>query len=194
MNFIEIGTCDRKTIMDSEYFDSNSWGLVFEPVAHLLDKLFKHPNVQYVNAAVTADYTGQRPFYLINDPIKKNIPVWVEECGSLHQHPTLKHFNFESFVEEVQVDCIDLDTVYSMITKPIHVLKVDTEGCDFEILNNWDFVKFKPLQLQYESKLMTATEISSLEEKLISFGYTVFQGNKKDFNGIAYNTYAVIDL
>ena len=196
MNWVEIGSCDYDTILDSPYYSENGWGVIVEPVTEYIRKLKQLPNVQYINAAVTSDTAGVADFHIIKNPTAHNIPDWVRSCGTIKpQHATLKHFGYDVHSETISVNCISLQQLYSYFPNNIiHLLKVDTEGCDYEILYNWDYINYKPLQIQYESKLMTPQQDVELRKKLRSIGYTVTYGDKVDYSGVPYNSYAVLDL
>lgn len=196
MNWIEIGSCDYDTILDSPYYSENGWGIIVEPVTDYIKKLRVMHNVSYINAAVTSELRGKHDFYHISQPHKHNIPPWTRTCGSLKSnHATLKYFGYDAFAEVTSVNCIDLAQLYTYFpSKQIHLLKVDTEGCDYEILYNWDYNTYKPMQIQYESKLMTVEQDVELRKKLHDHGYNVTYGNKVDYAGVPYNSYAVQDL
>ena len=167
MNWVEIGSCDYDTILDSPYYSENGWGVIVEPVTEYIRKLKQLPNVQYINAAVTSDTAGVADFHIIKNPTAHNIPDWVRSCGTIKpQHATLKHFGYDVHSETISVNCISLQQLYN----------------------------YKPLQIQYESKLMTPQQDVELREKLRSHGYTVTYGDKVDYSGVPYNSYAVLDL
>jgi len=192
VNFIEIGSCDYDTLLHNPYFCLQSWGIIVEPIKKYFDNLPQYPNVTYLNSAVTASNDGYQDFYA---PIDEPDPAWVKSVGSLREnHPTLEYLGIRNQIVKTQVSVISLDTLYKHIPEnKIHFLKIDTEGSDFEILSNWDFHQFKPMQIQFESKLMLSEELSSLILHLENLDYSVVPGNKKDYNSTPYNHIAILE-
>lgn len=178
MNFIEIGSNEYDTMLHSKFFSVHAWGIIVEPLNRFLNNLPVYDNVTYLNCAVTANYDGRADFYA---PIDHPTPEWVKSVGSLHaDHPTLKNLSITDQIVKTQVDAISLLTLYNQIPdNNIHFLKLDTEGNDFDLLYNWDFDRFTPLHIQFESKLMSSIELEKLIKLLETHGYSVVEGQKK---------------
>lgn len=193
MNFIEIGSNDYDTMIHSNFFSKNSWGIVIEPLSKFLDNLEKVDNVQYLNYAVTPEHDGYAKFYA---PIDDPDPWWIKSTGSLQpDHPTIKELGISGQTVETTVQTMSLDSLYKLIPSDcIHCLKIDTEGSDFDLLMAWNFAKFKPLHIQFESKLMSKIELQALTNHLIDNDYSVVKGNKKDYNQNPYNHIAILEL
>jgi FkbM family methyltransferase len=193
MNFIEIGSNDYDTILHSDFFSASSWGIIVEPLSEFFNNLPKYQNVQYLNCAVTADYDGTIDFFA---PISNPSPEWVKSVGSIHaDHPTLKELDIKNQIRKTQVKAISLSTLYNHIPKsPIHFLKVDTEGNDFSLLNNWRFDLFRPLHIQFESKLMKSTVLNQLLDTLKTNGYSIAAGQHQDYKQRPYNHIAVLEI
>ena len=193
MNFIEIGSNDYDTFLTSQYFTKNSWGIIAEPVRRYFDNLPKKENVVYLNRALTSHHNGEMKFY---QPIENPSPEWVKSIGSLHpNHPTLQELGIKDQTVESIVETISLKTLYDIIPEnKIHFLKLDTEGNDFDILVNWDFVRFQPMHIQFESKLMSADQLSTICEILGKNKYIVSEGGKKDYNQRPYNHVAMLEV
>ena len=193
MNFIEIGSCDYDTILHSKYFTDDGWGVIVEPVLKYFKNLPRYQNVIYLNCAVTANQDEILDFYA---PVEHPSPHWVKSVGSLHpNHPTLDYLGITEQTTKIQVNAISLETLYNHIPEnKIHILKLDTEGTDFEILSHWDFEKFQPKQIQFETKLMSNKQLIDIKHRLQLFGYCVCAGVKKDYNQVPYNHIAVLEL
>jgi|AntAceMinimDraft_13_1070369.scaffolds.fasta_scaffold21430_4 hypothetical protein len=193
MNFIEIGSNDYDTLLSSKYFSKTSWGIIVEPVKKYFDNLPIIENVQYLNYAITANKDGIQKFY---EPIDHPNPEWVKSIGSLKcDHPTLKELNISKQTVETTVNAMSLQNFYNFIPEDnIHFLKIDAEGTDFELLENWDFIKFKPMHIQFESKLMSTEELNIIIEKLKKENYIVTKAIKKDYAGRAYNHIAQLEF
>lgn len=193
MNFIEIGSNDYDTILHSQFFSPKSWGIVIEPIKKYIDNLPKYSNVQYLDYALTAKQDGISTFYA---PISNASPWWIKSVGSLDPtHKTLSQLNISDQRTKTLVKVMSLTTLYNLIPDPcIHFLKIDTEGKDFEILTGWDFNRYKPLNIQFESKLMDASQLKIVLKQLSAHGYAVVPGIKKDYNQVFYNHLAILEL
>lgn len=174
---IEIGTCDFNT--ESGKKD----GIFIEPVKYYFDKL---PNCKKENVAIS-DYDGEiEIFYLTEEDIvriNKNriesdkLPEWIKGCNSVGKpHPTtLKYID----VENIRKDIVKVVKIKSIIEKyglnRIEFLKIDTEGHDCIILNNYlDEVDIIPDKIQFENNRLTnKTECIKLVERLLKIGYKI---------------------
>ena len=74
------------------------------------------------------------------------------------------------------------------------MLKIDTEGSDFDILTNWNFAKYKPMHLQFESKLMDKNQMQLVTNILLGHGYVISAGSEQDYNQTPYNHIATIEF
>lgn len=195
MNFVEIGTCDYDTLIDSPYFDGK--GIVVEPIKKYLDRLPKKENVKYLNFAIDPSVSGNpttKDMYIIPEDTP-NVPAWTKSCNSLlDSHPTLEHFQYDHLVEKIPVSCVGLNILYEEIDFMIHVLKIDTEGMDFSILKHWDFKSHRPLHIIFESKLMNGDELNYITNLLGFYKYTVYPDKSKDYNLTPYNHVAISDI
>ena len=192
MNWIEIGACDYDTVLHSNYHSSVGWGIVMEPIRQFLHNLPDCPNVIYLPCALTAHHDGYKDFYA---PIDDPEPSWVRSMGSLQRHPTLKSLGIRNQTRIIQVPTMSLNTFYSHIPdNKIHFLKLDTEGNDYEILSHWDFDRFLPHKIQFESKLMSPAELQQTQHQLSQKGYCVCAGLRLDYNGIPYNHVAMLEI
>jgi hypothetical protein len=193
MNFIEIGCNDYDTVLHSRFFSTAGWGIMIEPLTRFLDNLPRYPNVKYLDCALTAYRDGESIFYA---PIEQPSPWWVKSIGSLHaEHATLEHLGIKNQTVQTTVKIMSLDTLYDLIPdNNLHLLKIDTEGTDFELLMAWDFDRFMPLQIQFESKLMQPHQLDTVSTHLGAQGYCIMAGNKRDYNQVPYNHIAVLEI
>ena len=191
MNYIEIGTNEYGTLLENDYF--TGWGIVVEPVLKYFKKLPRKENVQYLNCALTPFTDGTIDFY---EPIDSPQPEWVKSCGSVYpDHKTLKELGIKNQTFLSKVNAMSLDSLYKLIPAgPVHMLKIDTEGSDFGILNNWNFAKYKPMHLQFESKLMDKNQMQLVTNILSGHGYVISAGSEQDYNQTPYNHIATIEF
>ena len=126
-NFIEIGTSDFETCIHDA--DDTVMGLSIDPIQLYLDNLPNRKNVRKINAAIS-NHNGTTHVYYVNPMIIKqfNLPDWYRGCNSIgHPHITrqeIQVINIETLFKNNNVGSIDL-------------LKVDTEGHDPVILENY---------------------------------------------------------
>lgn len=169
---IEIGTCDFDTKAGIED------GLFVEPVKYYFDKL---PECRKENVAVS-NFCGMIDiFYLPEDEIiSRNLPDWLKGCSSVNNpHPTvltvLKNYGCpESLIVKESVPVVTIESLIEKyeITK-IETLKIDTEGHDCVILNDYlDTVSITPNEIIFEyNALSVKEEIDEVVKRLESLGY-----------------------
>ena len=145
--FLEIGTCDFDTL---NHLSNDGWrGVIVEPIKKYLNNIPQLPNIHYLNYAVDWE-CGTRTMYLADDSI-------VSED---HDFAGMSSFYPYSSVltQELVVNTITFDKIYNMcnITE-IDLLKIDTEGHDYEILQMLFRNPIKPKYIQAEIKHLNST-------------------------------------
>lgn len=164
---VEIGTSDFRT--QAGLVD----GLFIEPIKEYFDRL---PNCNKENVAIS-DIAGELDiFYIPSDTIKKNnLPNWVRGCNSIHKiHPTIISSGWSEFVVCDHVKVERIKTVFDRNNiKHIDILKIDTEGHDCVILNDFlDTVEIKPNIIQFEcNELSPVKDVQSVVKRLELIGY-----------------------
>lgn len=141
-DFIEIGTSDFDTIIEST--DDNKVGLTIEPLKFYLDKLPNKKNVKKLQIAVS-DTDGEIEIYYITEENiqKHSLPWWVRGSNSVGKpHPfTVKEIGKELYDSIVQIDKVPTVSWNSLVEREnigsISYLKVDTEGFDHVIINDY---------------------------------------------------------
>jgi Methyltransferase FkbM domain len=143
-NFIEIGTSDFETCIHDA--DDTVVGLSIDPIQLYLDNLPNRKNVRKINAAIS-NYNGTTHIYYVNPMIIKqfNLPDWYRGCNSIGQpHITvvngLKSFglNPEAIITRQEIQVMNIETLFkNNNVGSIDLLKVDTEGHDPVILENY---------------------------------------------------------
>lgn len=181
-NFIEIGTCDFDTVVESATDDQV--GLCVEPVFHYLNKLRVRPNVHRVLAAVS-DKNGFIDCYYVPEEIvqRYNMHTWIKGCTSVgNYHPTTVNYlaacglTPEMCFTKVSIPCYTVPTLFGMYqVDSCDYLKIDTEGHDCVILKSYiqglDEKKYKPAKrIMFESNVLSSTSdvdfvIAELEKR-----------------------------
>lgn len=172
---VEIGTCDFETqagIVD---------GLFIEPVKEYFDKL---PATCLKENVAVSNYTGAIDLYSIPSAViaERNLDAWLRGCNSIGRpHPTV-----EAGVQRgaIPPECVVKTTVpvvriRDLLRKHnithIDLLKIDTEGHDAIILNDFfDTLDLRPNEIFFENNgLVPAADIHALVTRLTQLGYSV---------------------
>lgn len=191
-DFIEIGTCDFVTLLQS--CKDEERGLSIEAIPEYLNNLPDRPNVEKLNAVVS-DSSGFDVLFTL--PEKKvndyNLPNWLKACSRLGSpHPyvlrELGERNLQHLYEEIQVRTITIGEIieeYS-ITE-IGIFKTDLEGIDIDIINSLlDYGKVLPDKITFEYSEGHYTrdasdDFSKLKSRLASLGYRSISGSEENF-------------
>ena len=146
--FIEIGSCDFRTLAP---LGEQGWqGILVEPVAELLDNIPRVEGLIYENCAIT-DYKGTTQIRYYDTEFSKG--EWVRGVGNINQdfNHFLKNPQWKEHEKVDEVACCTLDDLIDKHkVKKIDLLKVDTEGHDFVILQDYSF-KIKPFIINCET-------------------------------------------
>lgn len=168
---VEIGTSDFRTQAGKEY------GLFIEPVKEHFDRL---PKCLKENVAVS-NYEGEIDIYYIPSSVIEHQGLfnWVRGCNSVNvPHPTLVDFGY---LEYIVCDRVKVVRIKSLLDKHeikrIDLLKIDTEGHDCIILNDFlDTVDIKPNVIQFESNVLSKQmDIIKVVNRLEDKGYSCSQ-------------------
>ena len=185
-DFVEIGTSN----FDTELQKANNevFGISVEPIKRYLDNIPNKTNCIKSNYAIS-NYKGTIDIYYVSPEIIKEykFPQWFTGCNSVNDyHPTVKKILTErglSLEKMVTVETIDViqfkDLVDLYNIEGIKYLKIDTEGHDCVILNDYlDLIQetnnrsLLAKEILFESNVLSnADEINKIIERLEEFGY-----------------------
>lgn len=183
--FIEIGTSDFET--EIETCGENDVGLSVEPIKKYLDNLPNKKMVTKVNCAVSDHDSKIKIYYVSEENIKKyNFPNFLRGCNSINKpHPVTKGFVFGIYVPDELIDSVEV-AVKSVRTlfqeynvESLEYLKVDTEGHDNVIVNNYydlclENEKLFANKILFESNpLADKNEVQKIIQKFTEKGYTL---------------------
>lgn len=183
-DFIEIGTSDFDTLIEKA--DDSFHGLSIEPLDFYLRKLPEKQGCKKINAAVS-DKEGTIEIYYVH-PEKVDqyhLPVFLKGCNSVGCiHPTIKNYLDKKKLDTIDVVSSSKVPMHRLTTicedcrvTGIHFLKVDTEGYEPVILN--DFfdncpAELMPYKLLFESNWLSGKDkIAKLISKLLLLGYDI---------------------
>jgi FkbM family methyltransferase len=192
-DFIEIGTCDFDTLLQST---SSKIGLSIDPIKIYLDNLPDNDHVIKLNCAISDKDGEVEVFWISPDDIHKyQLPVWLKGCNSIiNPHPSaikeLRDRNLDNIYIKSKCKSMSWKSLVELYDiKQVDYLKIDTEGHDCFIINNiLDFGKVLPNRILFENNVLS--EQSLVEEtlaRLNKFGYFV---KSRDFEN--FTTDAVI--
>jgi FkbM family methyltransferase len=184
--FVQIGANDGVDALREFVGIYNCSGLVIEPLPDLFETLRRvylpFPNVVPVNVALHATEPTATLYRI--DPAKLaelNLP-WVAGLGSFSpEHARRLSIPPEAVVKE-QVACAHLmDILVRYQALDAHVLQIDTEGYDAEIIKMIDFARFRPVLIRYENIHISAQEKAEVAQILDQAGYRL-SGDGADTN------------
>ncbi len=184
--FIEIGTSDFDT--EIQKCDDNVVGLSIDALKFYLDRLPDKRNVQKVYGAVS-DRDGEIDvYYCTPETIRHlDLPHWVHGCNKVGSpHPTVKKLLEDRGLsprEHIISERVSVMSMRTLVQKyeveSVDYLKIDTEGHDVVILNNYIEVIREGLtkparKILFESNtLANQSEVDLIIFKLIEIGYRV---------------------
>ncbi len=151
--FVQVGAHDgimhdplRKFIL------KNKWqGLMIEPQIEMLEKCkYNYKNIDnlfFLNAAVHPSKNRLKLFKAKN-PIDYSHTGWA----SINNNRFDKTIYADNIIEEI-VPAMDLmDAIESFQMASVDILQIDTEGFDLFVIKMFNFKKFSPLIIQYETR------------------------------------------
>lgn len=167
---VEVGTSDFRTKAGKEE------GLFIEPVKVYFDRL---PECNKVNCAIS-NYTGEIDIYYVDpeDIPKHQLPNWVRGCNSVGKpHPTVVNLLNKEQQNLINKDTVKVRRLHDVLQdhniEQIDLLKIDTEGHDHIILNDYlDNTESLPGVIQFENNVLSDNnEVTKLVKRLQKLGY-----------------------
>jgi FkbM family methyltransferase len=162
---------------------STPWkGLLIEPVPDCFERL--KANVQRLGRFVLEQVAigtpaGEAIFYYVSpEAIERlpGLPPWFDQLGSFDRNHIVKHLEgvLEPFIIECSVQVRPLSEVLARNRiQEVHLLHVDAEGHDFEVLKTLDFSRHAPLSIFVEHKHLDDVRKSGMFQLLSKHGYSV---------------------
>lgn len=185
--FVQIGANDG-TSFDPIYpliqeFKGRFRGLVVEPLRDKFELLKRaYADVESIVPVNVAIHNTEKEMFIhrVRPDLEPKLPAWAKGIGSFNPaHYELSRLDSSYMVAE-KVVCMtfdDLLTTYKI--DDAELLITDTEGYDFELLQNIDFKKHHPTYIRFEHGLSGGTMSWERYRRLIRYltghGYSVSQ-------------------
>jgi FkbM family methyltransferase len=154
------------------------------PFARLQETYAGCEGILLRNAAL-AEASGRRTFYQVPDDVP-GVPDWVGQLASFDQSTILAHRhlvpNIDDLVDAIDVDCVTFEDLLEGVDR-VDLLQIDAEGYDGEIVRMFDFARWRPSIVNFESVHLTHEDYEATLRCLVSHGYRVATPG---FDTIAY--------
>jgi FkbM family methyltransferase len=181
-----------------DVYDGTVKGVLVEPVRRYFRKLIMNyfdcgKALSFENVAISAT-EGLQKFYVLSENAPQaasDMPDWIWQLSSLMQNRITElwdHYEknpaIRKFLVEYSMEEWVLAITYPQLIKKnnlghIHLLQIDAEGYDFEILKTLDYERDKPTIINYESVLLKENE-QPCREFLHSHEYVTFNHGDQD--------------
>jgi FkbM family methyltransferase len=183
--FVKIGANDGiagDPISDILLANTNWKGLLIEPVPHCFDRLkanFRDTHRFCLEQVAIGATAGQASFYYVDAKANQHLPglpLWFDRIGSFDRNHIVKHLKgrLEPFIIECEVQvCTLSDVLTRNQIQDVHLLHVDAEGHDFEVLKTVDFAKHAPLSIFVEHRHLPRAHKTEMRHILREHGYSI---------------------
>lgn len=198
--FVQLGANDGKTRDPMHEYISkyNLSGILVEPQKNIFEKLKKtyenRSNLQFANVAI-AQQDGTQVLYGVKPSLITEtnffeataISSLSRDIFQLSLKKRIGSRKSSYYIEPISEDLADYEEITTINTvtfdtfvkqyaiKKIDLLFMDCDGSDHKILQMFDFNKFSPKVINYESKVLGHSDRELCERLLESRGYQLFR-------------------
>lgn len=183
--FVKVGANDGigdDPCSDIFLAQKNWHGLLIEPVPYCFKRLqanFQGESRFILDQIAIGATAGESTFYYVDDRARTELPEWedwFDKLGSFDRNHIVKHVNgiLEPFIVEAKVQVLPLSAALVRHgIKQVHLLHVDAEGYDFEVLKTLDFSQNAPLSIFVEHFHLSENTKKEMLAFFQAHGYTV---------------------
>jgi len=183
--FVKVGANDGITgdpVSDLLLAHEKWRGLLIEPVPVIFEKLRKNfsDSQKYILEQVAIGaHRGKTAFYYVDGKAIDSIPdlpFWYDQLGSFDRNHIVKHLGgvLEPFILECPVEVRPLSEVLNKNgIRDVHLLHIDAEGYDYEVLKTIDLAGAAPAAILLEHQNLSAGDKAELVQLLRRHGYSV---------------------
>jgi FkbM family methyltransferase len=191
--FVKIGAYDGVTDDPCAVIllaDRRWKGLLVEPVPHCFDRLranFPDADRFSLERVAIGPRPGTAAFYYVDPGARRrlpDLPPWIDQLGSFDRDHVLKHLDgvLAPFVVECRVEVRRLDDLLSEHgIGDVHLLHVDAEGHDYEVLKTLNLSERPPVAIFVEHGHLPDGERRAMVDLLREAGYSVRDCGKDYF-------------
>lgn len=157
-------------------------GVLVEPVPYCFERLGKNfgdaSRFSLEQAAIGAARGKKTLYYVAPEAARSlpGLPAFFDQLGSFDRGHILRHLDgrLEPFIVAREVEVFTLSEVLerNAITD-LHLLHVDVEGFDYEVLKSLDFSRHAPLMIFIEHKHLSESDRAEMAALLRAKGYSV---------------------
>jgi FkbM family methyltransferase len=184
VGFIQIGSNDGISgdpLREFVVAGSKWHGVFVEPVPQIFQQLVRNYSylrdrkIGFINVAVS-EGKGTKQFWKVRDACLPEFPLFVNQIGSFDREHVLKHLpklpDLESKLEALEVPCETYEQIRERAgLSKIHVLHLDVEGHEHQIIRSMDFAHSKPLIILFEISHMSGRVKQEVFPLLQTYGY-----------------------
>lgn len=181
--FVKVGAHDGMTGDPCADLLRDRWhGMLVEPVPYLFERLrANYPDrARFSLEPVAVDSReGTRTFYYVApgaSGARPDLPQWIDQIGSFDRAHILgvREGALEPFIRECSVPTVPLSRLVERSgRKDVHLLHVDAEGHDDEVLRSLDFRAHRPVVVFVEHKCLPPARAAAMRRFLRAAGYSV---------------------
>jgi FkbM family methyltransferase len=183
--FVKVGANDGITgdpCSDILLANTNWRGLLIEPVPYCFDRLkanFQDSQRFCWEQVAIGVQAGHTSFYYVDAKASQalsGLPPWFDQLGSFDRNHIVKHLNgrLEPFIIECKVEVCPLSEVLTRNRiQDVHLLHVDAEGHDYEVLKTLDFAQHSPTAIFVEHRHLSFAQRTEMLRLLHKHGYSV---------------------
>ena len=181
--FVKVGANDGVTgdpLSDILLPDPRWRGLLIEPVPYCFERLKLHfgDSKRFALEQVAIGERAETNFYYVAQDAIQHVPGLGEkydQLGSFNKEHILKHDGaFAPYIIECKVKVCTLDDVLERNgIEDFHLLHIDCEGADFEVLKTLDLAGRGPLTVFIEHVHLSTSQKEEMIFLLKEHGYSV---------------------
>ena len=180
-SFVQVGANDGVSFdfLYNFVINRKSKGIVIEPIKEYYKELCENyknqPNILKINKAINK-VAGNVKLYKVDSSKIELYPDWVKGIASFN----LNHLTKFEFIkkEHILEERVKAEPLMNIINKcnlsGFDYFQVDTEGYDYEVVDMFDFKKYKPKMVKAEYVNLSMEEKKKIKTKLRSNRYYVF--------------------
>jgi len=166
------------------FLDQVNWsGVLIEPVPHLYQRLtqsYSDPRRFITEQVAIGTCSGRRIFYYVGGEAKSvlpDLPDEVDMLGSFDRSHIVGHLNgtLEPFIVGMELEVLTLAEILGRNhIQELHLLQIDTEGYDLEVIKSLDFAAVAPQAIYIEHKHLSSEDRTELEQILEGHSYRIY--------------------